>query len=57
MTWFYYAILSAFFTANSVALSKKTLQDCDVYTVAWARYGYALPFNRVYVAILKGFLG
>ncbi len=44
MTWFYYAILSAFFTANSVALSKKTLQDCDVYTVAWARYGYALPF-------------
>ncbi|MEE9514879.1 MAG: DMT family transporter, partial [Candidatus Brocadiales bacterium] len=44
MTWFHYSIISAFFTANSVAISKKALEGSDVYTVAWVRYGYALPF-------------
>ncbi|MCQ4574347.1 MAG: DMT family transporter [Candidatus Brocadiales bacterium] len=44
MTWFYYSELAAFFDASTSALSKKALEDSDVYTVAWVRYGYALPF-------------
>ncbi|MEE9200813.1 MAG: DMT family transporter, partial [Candidatus Brocadiales bacterium] len=30
--------------ATTAALSKKALEESDVYTVAWVRYGYALPF-------------
>ncbi len=44
MTWFHYSLISAFFTASSVALSKKALDGSNVYTVAWVRYGYAFPF-------------
>ncbi|MEE9584924.1 MAG: DMT family transporter [Candidatus Brocadiales bacterium] len=44
MTWFYYSELTAFFDASTAALSKKAAEDCDIYTVAWVRYGYALPF-------------
>ncbi|MFQ5861718.1 MAG: EamA family transporter [Candidatus Brocadiales bacterium] len=44
MTWFYYSELAAFFDASTAALSKKAVEGSDVYTVAWARYGYAFPF-------------
>ena len=44
MTWFYYSELAAFFDASTSALSKKALENSDVYTVAWVRYGYAFPF-------------
>lgn len=44
MTWFHYSILAAFFDASTAALSKKALEGSDVYTVAWVRYVYSLPF-------------
>ncbi len=44
MTWFYYSELTAFFSATAAAFSKKAVENTDVYTVAWVRYGYALPF-------------
>jgi len=44
MTWFYYSECTAFFEASTAALSKKALKDCGVYTIAWVRFGYAVPF-------------
>ena len=44
MTWFYYSVLAAFFSATATALSKKAVEENDIYTVAWIRYGYTLPF-------------
>ncbi len=44
MTWFCYSGFTAFFEASTTALSKKALKDCGVYTIAWVRFGYAVPF-------------
>ncbi|MCP4364020.1 MAG: EamA family transporter [Planctomycetes bacterium] len=44
MTWFCYSEFTAFFEASTTALSKKALKDCGVYTIAWVRFGYAVPF-------------
>lgn len=44
MTWFYYSELTAFFSASAAAFTKKAVEDSDIYTVSWVRYGYALPF-------------
>lgn len=45
MSWIFFSLLSAFFQATTDAFSKKVLKDnCDVYLVGWARWGFAVPF-------------
>ncbi|HHT9118466.1 MAG TPA: EamA family transporter [Candidatus Hypogeohydataceae bacterium YC38] len=44
MNWLELSVLSALFSATTDTFSKKAVADSDVLTVAWVRFGYALPF-------------
>jgi drug/metabolite transporter (DMT)-like permease len=44
MSWWGYALLSAFCLATADALCKKALEDTDELLVAWARVGFSVPF-------------
>lgn len=53
MNWFLLSFLSAFFTALSDALSKKSLLDSDEYLVAWVRVGFSSPFLLFLLPFIK----
>ncbi|MBI5747347.1 MAG: EamA family transporter [Nitrospirae bacterium] len=42
--WIVYALLSAFFSATTEALTKKSLATTDEYLLTWLRHLFAIPF-------------
>lgn len=53
MNWFLLSSLSAFFTALSDALSKKSLVNSNEYLVAWVRVGFSSPFLLFLLPFIK----
>ncbi len=53
MNWFLLSFLSAFFTALSDALSKKSLVNSNEYLIVWVRVGFSSPFLLIILPFIE----
>jgi drug/metabolite transporter (DMT)-like permease len=51
--WFWWAILSAVFSAISIILNKKALKSINASLVSWALFAFSIPF-LIYPAFKDG---
>ena len=51
--WIAYALLSAFFSATTEALTKKSLATTDEYLLTWVRHLFAIPYLIVLIPFIE----